>query len=96
MMAAVIACVQTAPASAHKKKTKKKLSIPESRELECGGRGILTLNVDQPQTKQEREREKKQTKKHTRRHCVSLVCLCTLCLQQCKRRKKITSRGKVE
>lgn len=64
MMAAVIACVQTAPASAHKNTI---------REYP-GGIPKFTPNVDQPQTKQERNETT---------HCASLVCLCILCLQQC-------------
>lgn len=83
MMAAVIACAQTVPASARKKKKKKegKISIPESPEAECGGFcGFTeTLNVDQPQTQQESERRKIET-------AMLISCVCTLCLQQCKRK----------
>lgn len=67
MMAAVINRVQTAPASAHKN------TIQESSGL--WGIPKFTPNVDQPQTKQERNETTR---------CVSLVCLCILCLQQCK------------
>lgn len=52
-----------------------------------GGRGILTLNVDQPQTKQKREREKKQ-KKTKPGGIVYLLFVCVLCVYNSVRGEK--------
>lgn len=70
MMAPVINRVQTAPASAHKN------TIQESSGLFGGGfpnscRMFLNNHKQNP--------ERNETTR-----CVSLVCLCILCLQQCK------------
>lgn len=78
MMAAVINCVQTAPASAHLRQNRTTFRIPALR--------------GNPPTRMLTKRKQERTE--TTR-CVSLVCLCILCPQQCKKKKK-TYWGRVE